>query len=257
MKEVLINKSKTIQIPVIIGTEEDLKERGLLTKEVYAPILEKDMIFGINRFIDHYPKAVFINTEKLFHLDEAEFFHLIAYSMRFALENSSNLYGFIINHLYELCDLDHDTLEELFEAIYKVHDKNLRNKTKEERQKISFMELLSDFYLSLDDYASFDCEAFGCITGAYLSYRMELLQTEDYYEIRDMFVPFGLPISQTKHNKEELFKLFTDYLKSREDVDRTLILSRIGKLGDAFDPNSVYFNENLFESVYFDESSGD
>ena len=257
MKEVLINKSKTIQIPVIIGTKEDLKQKGLLTEEVYAPVLEKDMVFGGNQFFDNYPKAIFIDTDNLFNLEETEFFHLIAYSMRFALENSSNLYGFIINHLYELCDLDHDTLEELFEAIYKIHDKNLRNKTKEERQRISLMEVLSDFYLSLDEYASFDCEAFGCITGAYLSYRMELLQTEDYYEIRDMFVPFGLSISQTKHNKEELFKLFTEYLNTREDLDRTLILSRIGKLGDVFDPESVFFNENLFESVYFDESSGD
>ena len=257
MRELVIEKSKTIQIPVIIGTVEDLKEKGFTPDEVYAPITIKNMVLGGGYFYDNYPKAIFINTEELKDLQEAEFSGLIAYSMRFALENSTNLYGYIINHLYELCDLDAETLEELFEAIYKVHDRILRNKTKEERQKISVLEALGDFFLSLDAFPESDCVAFGCIAGANYSYRSELLQTEDFYEIRDMFVPFGLSISQTKYDNKELYKLATEYLKGRDDSDRMVILKKIGKAVDLFDVNSVFFNEVLFESVYFNESSGE
>ena len=254
MRELLIEKSKTIQIPVIIGNEEDLKSKGLSKEEVFAPILVRDCVLADTAFKDSYPKAVFIDTNLLFDLQNAEFFSLIAYSMRFALENSANLYGYIINHLYELCDLDHETLEELFEEIYKVHKRILTNKTKEERSKISLMEALGDFFLAKDAFPESDAIAFGCISGAYYSYKKELISTEDYYEIRDMFVPFGISITQTKLGKKELFDEFNEYINGREDSDKICVLKKIGKIQDAFDATvDDSYNENFFESVYFDE----
>ena len=254
MRELLIEKSKTIQIPVIIGNEEDLKAKGLSKEEVFAPILVRDCVLADKAFKDSYPKAVFIDTNLLFDLQNAEFFSLIAYSMRFALENSANLYGYIINHLYELCDLDHETLEELFEEIYKVHKRILTNKTKEERSKISLMEALGDFFLAKDAFPESDAIAFGCISGAYYSYKKELISTEDYYEIRDMFVPFGISITQTKLGKKELFDEFNEYINGREDSEKICVLKKIGKIQDVFDGNvDDSYNENFFESVYFDE----
>ena len=254
MRELLIEKSKTIQIPVIIGNEEDLKSKGLSKEEVFAPILVRDCVLADKAFKDSYPKAVFIDTNLLFDLQNAEFFSLIAYSMRFALENSANLYGYIINHLYELCDLDHETLEELFEEIYKVHKRILTNKTKEERSKISLMEALGDFFLAKDAFPESDAIAFGCISGAYYSYKKELISTEDYYEIRDMFVPFGISITQTKLGKKELFDEFNEYINGREDSEKICVLKKIGKIQDVFDATvDDSYNENFFESVYFDE----
>lgn len=255
MRELVIDKSKTIQIPVIIGTGRDLEAKGFRKEEVFAPVLIKDMVTGGSAFNDEYPKAVFIDTDILFDMQGAEFSSLIAYSMRFAMEYSTNLYGYIINHLYELCDLEHETLEELFEEIYKVQRRILMNKTKEERRKISVLEALGDFYLSLDAFPESDSVAFGCITGAYYSYKKELLSTEDYYEIRDMFVPFGLSITQTRYDCKKLFDEFQTFLQSHEKKDDILYLKKIGKMTDAFVPAlDEGFNEDLFESVYFDES---
>ena len=254
MRELLIDKSKTIQIPVIIGNENDLNERGLKKEEVYAPIIVRDFVLPKKAFEDTYPKAVFLDTNVLFDMEPAEFFSLIAYSMRFALEYSASLYGYIINHLYELCDLDHETLEELFEEIYKVHKRILTNKTKEERSKISLLEALGDFFLAKDAFPESDAIAFGCISGAYYSYKKELISTEDYYEIRDMFVPFGISITQTKLGKKELFDDFNGYVNAREDADKICVLKKIGKMQDAFDATvDDSYNENFFESVYFDE----
>jgi 3-dehydroquinate synthase len=258
VKEIIIEKSKTIVIPVIIGSEKDLESKGLKKDEVYAPILVSDMVLAKGAFEDSYPKAVFIDTGILFDMNSAEFFNLIAYAMRFALENSTNLYGYIINHLYELCDMDHDTLEELFEEIYKVHKKILNNKTKEERAKISLLEALGEYFLAKDLFTSGDSVAFGCIAGANYSYQLGLLQTEDYYEIRDMFVPFGLSISQTKLDKKTLYKECLEYLKDNYELENVLALKKIGKASEAVDLEAhEAFNEKMFESVSFDEYSCD
>ena len=258
MRELIIDKSKTIQIPVIIGTEDDLKKKGLAKEEVFAPIIMRDMVLPKKAFEDSYPKAVFIDTKELFDLQPAEFFSLIAYSMRFAMENSTNLYGYIINHLYELCDLDHETLEEFFEEIYKVHRRILVNKTKEERSKISLLEAMGDFFLEKDAFPESDAVAFGCIAGANYSYQMGLLQTEDYYEIRDMFVPFGLSITQTKYDKKALYREFAEYAANFEAPENVLVLKKIGKMQDVFDPEAhEAFNEKMFEVICFDEYSCD
>ena len=254
MRELIIDKSKTIQIPVIIGTADDLKWKGFSKDEVFAPADVHDMVYPREAFADSYPKAVFIDTDRLADMEPTEFFCLIAYSMRFALENSANLYAYIINHLYELCDLERDTLEELFEEIYKVQCRLLINKTKEERGRISLLEVLGDFFLAKDSFSESDAIAFGCISGAYYSYKKELLSTEDYYEIRDMFVPFGISITQTKYGKKELFDEFESYIKERDDMDNVYSLKKIGKISDVFDSaTDDAYNEDFFESVYFDE----
>lgn len=258
MREVIIEKSKTIQIPVIIGTPEDLKKKGLSPEEVYAPILIKDMVSGIGQFMENYPKAIFINSEVLFDLQNAEFFSLIVYSMRFALENSTNLYGYIINHLYELCDLEHETLEELFEEIYKVQRRILVNKTKAERSKISLLEAIGDYYVSIDSFPESDAVAYGCITGSYYSFRKGLLSTEDYYEIRDMFVPFGISITQTKIAKDKLFDDFCKFFSKYEKNSDVLYLKKIGKLQDEFTADEDdSFNADLFDAICFDENDNE
>ena len=154
--------------------------------------------------------------------------------------------------------MEHDTLEELFEEIYKVHKKILNNKTKEERAKISLLEALGDYFLAKDLFASSDSVAFGCIAGANYSYQMGLLQTEDFYEIRDMFVPFGLSISQTKLDKKTLYKECLEHLKANYDAGNLLALKKIGKASEVFDMDAhEAFNEKMFESVFFDEYSCD
>ena len=254
MRTLIIDKSKTIQIPVIIGNEEDLKAGGFVKEEVYAPVIMRDFVIPDKAFENAYPKAVFIDTDILFDIEPAEFYSLIAYSMRFALENSANLYGYIISHLYELCDLEQDTLEELFEEIYKVHKRIIINKTIEERSKISLLEALGDFFLAKDAFPESDAVAFGCISGAYYSYKKEMISTEEYYEIRDMFVPFGISITQTKLDKKELFEEFTAYINGRDDLDKICTLKKIGKVQELFDSTiDDTYNEDFFESVYFDE----
>lgn len=52
-----------------------------------------------------------------------------------------------------------------------------------------------------------ECVALGCVAAAYISWKHELLTMDEYYEIRDMFVPFQLPISIDHIDPEEILRL--------------------------------------------------
>ena len=129
-------------------------------------------------------------------------------------------------------------------------------RTKEERNILSLPEVMGEFYDSLGLFKHSDAIAYGCINGAYYSYRNEFISTEDYYEIRDMFVPFGLSIMQTKKNKSELLKEFQKFLKEKNYVKEILSMKKIGKLETNVDFDR-WLDEELFEAVFFDEEAND
>ena len=52
---------------------------------------------------------------------------------------------------------------------------------------------------------------------------------EDYYEVRDMFVPFGLPISVEDIDIEEVIKLMKSDKKADSNKIRFILLKKIGK----------------------------
>jgi len=301
MKSILVEKSKTITFPVIIGEKTELekmtagKETVFVTDEnisdcmkdlsdsklyvislrkkefshflqmieaqkgiqwILAPKRPMEMVYngGVPYFC--YPEGVFLDMGIISGFSNDDFYELIAYAMRFGMEQSTNLYGYIINHLYELCDLDYETLEELFEMIYRVHDRIMVKKTKEERNQISLPEVMGEFYDSLGLYKHSDAIAYGCINGAYYSYRNEFISTEDYYEIRDMFVPFGLSIMQTRKNKAELLEAFRKFLQERQYEKEILSMKKIGRLDMPVDFDR-WLDEALFEAVFFDEEAND
>ena len=52
---------------------------------------------------------------------------------------------------------------------------------------------------------------------------------EEYYEIRDMFVPFNLPISVEDLDPEAVIKLTKSDKKADSDKIRFILLKKIGK----------------------------
>ena len=52
-----------------------------------------------------------------------------------------------------------------------------------------------------------ECVALGTVAAAYISWKKEMLSMEEFYEIRDMFVPFYLPISVDDIDPQEIRNL--------------------------------------------------
>ena len=79
---------------------------------------------------------------------------------------------------------------------------------------------------------------------------------EEYYEIRDMFVPFYLPISVEGIDPNEVLRLTKSDKKKDGDFIRFILLKKIGK---AVIDTSVTDEEILaaIQELYFDEEAND
>ena len=71
--------------------------------------------------------------------------------------------------------------------------------------------------------------ALGIVAAAYISWKREMLSMEEYYEIRDMFVPFYLPISVDGINPEEILALTKSDKKMEAGKIKFVLLKKIGK----------------------------
>jgi 3-dehydroquinate synthase len=74
-----------------------------------------------------------------------------------------------------------------------------------------------------------ECVALGAVAAAFISYKRAMLSMEEYYEIRDMFVPFNLPISVEDIDPEEIVKLTRSDKKAENGKVRFILLKKIGK----------------------------
>ena len=74
-----------------------------------------------------------------------------------------------------------------------------------------------------------ECVALGCVAAAFISWKRGLLSMEEYYEIRDMFVPFNLPISIENVDKDAILDLTKSDKKADSDRIKFILLKKIGK----------------------------
>ena len=74
-----------------------------------------------------------------------------------------------------------------------------------------------------------ECVALGAVAAAFISWKHEWLSMEEYYEIRDMFVPFNLPISIEDIDPQEILKLTKSDKKMEGDHIKFVLLKKVGK----------------------------
>ena len=87
---------------------------------------------------------------------------------------------------------------------------------------------------AIEKYKNFElyhgeCVALGTVAAAYISWKKEMLSMEEFYEIRDMFVPFYLPISVDDIDPQEILKLTKSDKKMEAGTIKFILLKKIGK----------------------------
>ena len=97
-----------------------------------------------------------------------------------------------------------------------------------------------------------ECVALGAVAAAYISWKRELLSMEEYYEIRDMFVPFYLPITVEGIDPQEILRLTKSDKKMESGKIKFVLLKKIGK---AVIDNTVTDEEILaaIDEIYFSD----
>lgn len=179
------------------------------------------------------PRLVYMNISVLRTLEDRQFFSGFAEVMKHGIIKDSIFYEWLIENMYEICERDLDTLEEMVMRSCGVK-KLVVEKDPTEQGDRALLNLGHTIGHAIEKAKNFElyhgeCVALGTVAAAYISWKKELLSMDEYYEIRDMFVPFYLPISVDNVNPEEILRLTKSDKKMEAGKIKFILLKKIGK----------------------------
>ena len=181
----------------------------------------------------YMPSLVYAATYTLDSLPSREFSSGMAEILKAGLIKDAAFYEWLIMNFQEIMDKDPDTLCEMLLRSIAVKQFFVTKDPFEENERMILnfghtvghaLEKFFDF-----KYSHGDCVALGSVTAAYISYKRSMLSKEEFYEIRDMFVPFDLPISLDPFDKEKVFANIGHDKKNTDTGLKFILLKKIGK----------------------------
>ena len=181
----------------------------------------------------YMPKLVYMNVGVLKTLDDRQFFSGFAEIMKHGLIKDGMFYEWLLEHMYEICDRDMDTLLEMVERSCNIK-KLVVEKDPTEKGDRALLNFGHTIGHAIEKYKNFtlthgECVALGAVAAAFISWKHEWLSKDEYYEIRDMFVPFNLPISIEDIDPQEILKLTKSDKKMEGDSIKFILLKKVGK----------------------------
>ena len=195
-------------------------KRGLKLIEIPTSLLSMSMSVGSraggclkaergNISLIYHPVLVFMDTEFALTLSPADYYSGFADIMRAAIVKSSSVYEWLIDKLYEISERDPQIVRDMVEqtvSLKKIYaDKDIKGVN--ESLLYDLGAYTADaIYETEPDRTYGEALALGTIVNAYISMKKEMLSLEEYLEIRDMFVPFNLPITIDKKDTDALLK---------------------------------------------------
>lgn len=202
------------------------------------------------------PVLVYMNLSTLNTLDERQYFSGFAEVMKHGLIKNADFYTWLIENMYEICERDPLVLEEMVFRSCSIKKAVVEKDPTEqgERALLNFGHTIGHAIEKAKNFELFhgECVALGAVAAAFISWKRNMISMEEYYEVRDMFVPFYLPISIDNINPDEILKLTKSDKKAEAGTIKFILLNRIGK---AVIDNTVTDEEILaaIQEIYFDE----
>ncbi len=179
------------------------------------------------------PRLVYMNLNTLKTLDDRQFFSGFAEVMKSGLIRDAVFYSWLIENMYEICERDLAALEQMVLGSLNVK-KMIVEKDPTEQGDRALLNLGHTIGHAIEKAKNFEllhgeCVALGTVAAAYISWKKEMLTMDEFYEIRDMFVPFYLPISVDGVDPEEILSLTKSDKKAENGTVRFILLKKIGK----------------------------
>lgn len=181
----------------------------------------------------YMPRLVFMNVSVLNSLDGRQFASGFAEVMKHGLIKDAHFYTWLLDNMYEIQERDLDTLIYMVKTSCDIKRRVVEKDPTEkgDRALLNFGHTIGHAIEKYKDFQLFhgECVALGAVAAAYISYKRDMLPMDEYYEIRDMFVPFGLPISVEDVDIEEIVKLMHSDKKSDSGAIKFVLLKKLGK----------------------------
>lgn len=202
------------------------------------------------------PRLVYMNLALLQTLEERQYFSGFAEIMKHGLIRDAAFYEWLIENMYEICERDLNVLQEMLTRSCTIKKFIVEKDPLEQgdRALLNFGHTIGHAIEKAKNFGLYhgECVALGAVAAAYISWKRELLSMEEYYEVRDMFVPFYLPISVEEIEPQEILRLTKADKKMESGKIRFVLLKKIGK---AVIDNSVTDEEILaaINEIYYSE----
>lgn len=181
----------------------------------------------------YMPKLVYMNIATLKTLDDRQFFSGFAEVMKHGLIKDAAFYEWLLDNMYEIQDRDIAVLEEMVMKSCTIKKLVVEKDPKEqgERALLNFGHTIGHAIEKAKNFEMLhgECIALGAVAAAFISWKHNWLSMEEYYEIRDMFVPFGLPISIDDINPDDILALTKSDKKMSAGQIRFILLKKVGK----------------------------
>ncbi|MDE6601861.1 MAG: 3-dehydroquinate synthase [Lachnospiraceae bacterium] len=207
----------------------------------------------------YMPKLVYMNVGTLKSLDDRQFYAGFAEVMKHGLIKDAAFYEWLLDHMYEIHERDLDVCEEMVMRSCGVKKLVVEKDPKEQgdRALLNFGHTIGHAIEKAMHFEMLhgECIALGMVAAAYISWKRENISMEEYYEVRDMFVPFNLPISIEDIDPEEILALTKLDKKMDAGQVKFVLLKKVGK---AFVDRSVTDGEILAavrEILFSDEDA--
>lgn len=183
----------------------------------------------------HMPRLVYTNVSALKELDERQFASGFAEVMKHGLIKDRKYYEWLLENIYEIDDREPDVLQEMVYKSCAIKKRVVEKDPTEqgERALLNFGHTIGHGIEKASDFTLLhgECVALGCIAAANISYKRHLIGEDEYLEIRDMFVPFHLPIAlrEISFTAQEVVENTKSDKKNASGTLRFILLERLGK----------------------------
>ncbi len=182
----------------------------------------------------HQPSLVYINVSFLKSLPKREFASGMAEILKHGLIRDSSYYEWLVNNFNEINDLESGHLMKMINRSCEIKAFVVEQDPTEKgmRAILNFGHTIGH---AIEKYMDFkllhgECVALGMIAASYISYMRGNIDTEEFFEIRDMFLPFNLPLTlPDEADENEILKLTKLDKKMDKGHIRFILLKKVGK----------------------------
>ena len=197
----------------------------------------------------HQPSMVWLNVSTLRTLDEVQFASGMGEVLKHGLIRDASYYEWCLDHMGEIEERQPDLLKEMVVRSILIKRAIVQKDPLEkgERALLNFghtaghaIEKLKDFQLSHGE-----CVNLGIVAASYISWKRKLIPEEIFYEIRDMSVAFGLPISYDSLEPSDILEAMK---KDKKRIGETTRMIRLKRLGSAYIDETVS-NEEILDAL--------
>ncbi|MBE5871573.1 MAG: 3-dehydroquinate synthase [Lachnospiraceae bacterium] len=181
----------------------------------------------------HMPSLVYMNLKTLDSLDERIYLSGMGEVLKSGLIRDMKFYVWLIDHFNEIRDREYPILEEMVKRCCNIKRLVVEKDPTEqgERALLNLGHTIGHAIEKSKDFTMLhgECVALGTVAAAFISWKKEMLSMEEYYEIRDMFVPFSLPITVDDIDPDEILRLTKSDKKMEKGQIKFILLKKVGE----------------------------